>query len=137
MIFQWAGWYLWVWCRTREDFRLFKLNRMTDLQPAGPFEKRQAPLPDLSREKVFPSAYQVKAKIAPEYQWRLIEEYGIDSFTVQSDGSLLFTFGFTDKNTIIGWIASFGGGAELLEPSELRGELVRFGEKLRDRHLET
>ena len=137
MIFQWAGWYLWGWCRTREDFRLFKLNRMTELELSGSFEKRPAPLPDLSQEKVFPHVFQVRARIEPEYKWRLIEEYGADSFSVQADGSLLFTFGFADKTSVIGWIASFGGGAELLEPVELRSELARFGEKIREKHLDT
>ena len=137
LIFQWAGWYLWGWCRTREDFRLFKLNRMTELAAVGSFEKRPAPLPDLSQEKVFPHVFQVRARIEPEYKWRLIEEYGADSFSIQTDGSLLFTFGFADKTSVIGWIASFGGGAELLEPVELRSELARFGEKIREKHLNT
>ena len=137
LIFQWAGWYLWGWCRTREDFRLFKLNRMTELELSGSFEKRPAPLPDLSQEKVFPHVFQVRARIEPEYKWRLIEEYGADSFSIQTDGSLLFTFGFADKTSVIGWIASFGGRAELLEPVELRSELARFGEKIREKHLDT
>lgn len=137
LIFQWAGWYLWGWCRTREDFRLFKLNRMTELELSGSFEKRPAPLPDLSQEKVFPHVFQVRARIEPEYKWRLIEEYGAGSFSIQADGSLLFTFGFADKTSVIGWIASFGGGAELLEPVELRSELARFGEKIREKHLNT
>ena len=50
---------------------------------------------------------------------------------------LLFSFGFADKTSVIGWIASFGGGAELLEPVELRSELARFGEKIREKHLNT
>ena len=79
----------------------------------------------------------MKARIEPEYKWRLIEEYGVDSFQVQEDGSLLFTFGFSDKISIVGWIASFGGGAELLEPEELRRELAQFGEKIRRKHLDT
>ena len=137
LIFRWAGWYLWGWCRTREDFRLFKLNRMTELANAGSFEKRPASLPDLSQERVFPHVFQVKARIEPEYRWRLIEEYGADSFQEQEDGSLLFTFGFTDKTGIVGWIASFGGGAELLEPEKLRRDLAQFGEKIRKRHLDT
>ena len=36
LVFQWSSWYVWGWCRTRQDFRLFKLNRMTDLAPASP-----------------------------------------------------------------------------------------------------
>ena len=135
LIFQWTSWYLWGWCEKRKDFRLFKLGRMTDLQTGEAFEKRAAPLPDLSPGRVFPDMYQVKAKIQPEYKWRLIEEYGPDSFTKQPDGTLLFSFGFADKTSVVGWIASFGEGAQLLEPAELREDVLEFAEGIRKNHL--
>ena len=129
LLFQWASWYIWGWCEKREDFRLFKLGRMTELKLGEVFENRpNPPLPDLSPERVFPSGYQVKAMIQPEYKWRLVEEYGLESFTQQPDGTLLFSFGFADKTSIVGWIASFGGGAELLEPAEFRKDVLEFAE---------
>ena len=134
LIFRWAGWYLWGWCEDREDFRLFKLVRMTGLQICGTFKKREVPPPELSSERIFPHIYQVKAIIQPEYKWRLIEEYGLESFTVRPDGTLLFSFGFTEKNNIVGWIASFGGGAELLEPAEFRRDVLAFAEGIRKKY---
>lgn len=136
LIFQWASWYLWGWCKTREDFRLFKLGRMTDLEVGGPFKKRAVSLPDLSPERVFPYLYQVKAKIQPEHKWRLIEEYGPKSFVEQPDGTLLFSFGFSDKMNMICWIVSFGDGAELLEPKEFRQDVLAFAEGIRKKYLE-
>ncbi|MCI8842946.1 MAG: YafY family transcriptional regulator [Oscillospiraceae bacterium] len=136
LLFQWSNWYLWGWCLRREDFRLFKLGRMTELQRTEPFEKRAAPLPDLSPERVFPHLYQVKARIHPKYKWRLVEEYGLESFTVQPDGMLLFSFGFTDKTGIVSWIASFGEGAELLEPAEFRRDVLAFAEGIRKKYLQ-
>ena len=137
LVFQWASWYVWGWCATRQDFRLFKLNRMAGLEMGALFAKRPAPLPELSPERVFPPVYQVKAKIQPAYKWRLIEEYGMESFAQQPDGSLLFSAGFTDKTSIIGWIASFGGGAELLEPAALRKEVLAFAGEIQKKHLES
>lgn len=32
LIFRWSSWYVWGWCKKREDLRLFKLNRMDDLR---------------------------------------------------------------------------------------------------------
>ena len=128
LIYQWSGWYVWGWCVMRQDFRLFKLNRMTNLQTGEPFEKRPASLPDLSSERIFSQLYQVKARIDPAYKWRLVEEFGPDSFKKQEDGSLLFSYGFMDKTSIIGWIVSFGEGAELLEPAALREEVIEFAE---------
>lgn len=136
LVFQWASWYLWGWCESRKDFRLFKLLRMTDLQMDETFEKRTAPLPDLSAERVFPPLYQVRARIQPEYKWRLVEEYGPECFTEESDGTLLFSAGFTDKTGIVGWIASFGEGAELLEPVEFRKDVLAFAEGIRKKYLE-
>jgi len=137
LIFHWASWYLWGWCLTRQDFRLFKLGRMADLALGQGFERRAAPPPDLSADTVFPPRYQVKARIAPCHKWRLVEEYGSDSFSVQLDGALLFTFGFTDKDTAIRWIASFGGGAELLEPAQWRQELVEFARSIQKLHQDS
>lgn len=134
LIFQWASWYLWSWCETRQDFRLFKLGRMTGLTVQGTFEKRVAPLPDLSVKRIFPCTYQVKALIQPAYKWRLIEEYGPESFVEQPDKTLLFSFGFVDKISVISWIASFGDGAELLEPRELRQDMRTFAEGIRKKY---
>jgi predicted DNA-binding transcriptional regulator YafY len=137
LIFQWAGWYLWGWCEKREDFRLFKLGRMTELHTEELFEKRAVPLPDFSVEKIFPYQYQVKAIIQPEFKWRLVEEYGPESFEARPDGTLLFSFGFMDKASIVGWISSFGDGAELLEPVEFRQDVLNFAEGIRKKYSNT
>ncbi len=137
LIFQWANWYVWGWCAYREDFRLFKLRRMTELQLDETFEKRVVPIPDLSFRGVSSDVYQVKAIIQPQYKWRLIEEYGPESFTIQPDGTLLFSFGFADKSSIVGWIVSFGEGAELLEPTEVRKDLLDFAEGIRKKYFKS
>ena len=54
LIFKWTSWYVWGWCRLREDFRMFKLNRMDKLiQTQVDVTKREVPVPDLSTEKIF------------------------------------------------------------------------------------
>ena len=124
LVFQWSSWYVWGWCQTRQDFRLFKLNRMTDLVPGEPFTPRPAPPPDLSAERIFPSKYQVTVLFDPACRWRLVEEYGPDSFTIQPDGRLRFTWGFPDADSVLSWVLTFGEGAELTEPEELRQRLA-------------
>lgn len=130
LIFRWSSWYVWGYCKDRNDYRLFKLNRMENLDVGEIFSLRSAPLPDVSNERIFPHIYQVRAIVKKEYKWRLIEEYGKDSFTEQSDGNLLFSFGFTDEESILSWILSFRGGAELLTPEYLRKSLQRLGKEL-------
>ena len=130
IVFQWGAWYLWAWCCTREDYRLFKLNRMTGLQLGRPFPKRQAPYPDLSDQRVFPPRYQVEALVPGKYKWLLVEEYGESSFTVQPDGRCLFSIGFTHLHSAVGWLLSFQGEAQVLGPREVQDALKKIGGKL-------
>ena len=32
LVFQWSSWYVWGFCLMRQDYRLFKLNRMVELE---------------------------------------------------------------------------------------------------------
>ena len=134
LVFHWSTWYVWGWCQMRRDFRLFKLNRMTDLTSGGPFVPRCAPLPDLAPERVFPVNYQVTVLFDPACRWRLVEEYGADRFTVEPDGRLRFTGGFPDANSVLSWVLTFGDKAELLEPEELREQLGHLTATLADRY---
>lgn len=124
LVFRWAAWYVWGYCLFRKEFRLFKLNRMTNLVCTKEcFSPRRVPDPEISVEERFTPNMQIKALFDPRAKWRLLEEFGSDSFVEQADGRLLFSFGFSDKENLFEWILSFGGRAELLEPKELRLEL--------------
>ena len=134
LVFHWSTWYVWGWCQSRQDFRLFKLNRMTELASGEPFEPRPAPLPDLEPERIFPARYQVTVLFEASCRWRLVEEYGVDRFTVEPDGKLRFTGGFPDADSVLRWVLTFGDKAELLEPKELRKLLGDLTETLAKRY---
>lgn len=127
LIYKWSSWYLWGRCLEKEEFRLFKLNRMGQLILTGerfePFAPDRIPSPQLSTDQIFPETIKVKAVFAPSVRWRLIEEFGEDSFREQDDGSLLFSFEFGDEENLLSWILTFGDAGELLEPAGLRSRL--------------
>ena len=126
LVFRWSSWYLWGWCHDREDFRLFKLNRMEELTITDrSFEKRPVPLPDLSCERIFPGGIRVKALFEPGCKWRLVEEFGSGCFAAQPDGRLLFQVDYTDPEELLRWLLTFGDQVELLEPAELRARLAQ------------
>lgn len=132
LVFHWFTWYVWSWCGLRQDFHLFKLNRMTDLTIGEPFPPRSSPLPNLEPERIFPAKYQVTVLFDPACRWRLVEEYGIDRFTVELDGKLCFTGGFSDADSVLSWVLTFEDKAELLKPENLREQLKDLTETLAD-----
>lgn len=131
LVFRWSSWYLWGWCLKRKDFRLFNLNRMDGVQKTGKtFECRDATMPDLSNERIFPGGIKVKALFDADQKWRLVEEFGSSCFTETDDGRLLFTADYTDMDNLITWIMTFGDKAEVLEPKEARKKIALMVQKM-------
>lgn len=132
LIFRWSSWYVWGWCRKREDLRLFKLNRMDDLRLSETvFVKQSVPFPDLSNERIFPDGIRVKALFDAGCKWRLVEEFGPRCFEEQADGRLLFHADYTDKENLITWLLTFREQAEILEPESIRAEMQQIIERMR------
>lgn len=61
-------------------------------------------------------------------------EYSPDSFTIQPDGKLRFTWGFPDADSVLSWVLTFGESAELIEPAELRQRLAALTATLAQRY---
>lgn len=128
VVFQWGDWYLFAWCTQRRAFRLFKLSRLWELQnEETAFLPREIPQDQLDFEQVWQSNYRLEALFAPEAKYRLIEEYGPECFAVQKDGRLQFSTDFTNYGNMLSWVLSFGAGAEVLAPEQLRKDLARQG----------
>lgn len=135
LIFRWSSWYVWGWCKEREDFRLFKLNRMEDLGLSkAVFVKGSVPFPNLSNEQIFPGKIRVKALFDSGCKWRLIDEFGPCCFKEQEDGKLLFHADYTNRENLLTWILSFGAQTELLEPESIRIEMQQIINKMKKRY---
>lgn len=137
LVFQWSNWYVWGWCVSRKDFRLFKLNRMDQVSASDKiFVCREAPMPDLSNEKIFPGGIRVKALFSSDVKWRLVEEFGPHCFTETDDGRLLFSADYTDMENFVTWILTFGEKAEVLEPAEVRSAVRHIAEATLKNYME-
>lgn len=136
LVFQWSSWYVWGYCTRQQEFRLFKLNRMSDLHIlADNYTERQVPdLPDLA-DQSFPVLYQITGLCEPELLWKLTEEYGSDCFQTQKDGRLMFHLGFTNRDYMISWVLGMGAQVEILEPEELRQELAVISKQIYEKYM--
>lgn len=77
----------------------------------------------MRNERIFPGGLPVCVRFEPECKWRLVEEFGPESFVEEPDGKLLFEWDYTDVDNLMSWLLTFGSGAELLEPVSLRERL--------------
>jgi predicted DNA-binding transcriptional regulator YafY len=122
--YKWSSWYLFGYCLNNGDFRLFKLNRMTELLiTKDAYTVRVLP-EDKKMEEYFPPNYYLEVLFDVSVKFRLVEEYGVGSFEIMEDQRLLFKRNFTNLDYMLQWIFSFSDKAEVLAPLEIR-ELVK------------
>ncbi len=131
LVFRWSNWYVWGWCLKREDFRLFKLNRMERVTVSEQeFSDRNIPMPDFSDQTVFPGGIKMKALFSPEVKWRLIESFGLHCFTEQEDGRLLVEEEYTNEDILLSWLMGFGDRVTVLEPESVRAALLDMAQNM-------
>ena len=130
VIFQWSAWYVFGFCHKRQDWRLFKLLRLWNLQLC---EERYAPR-EIPREKRdfsarYPSDKKLIALFDPAVKYLLIETYGLDCFTETDDG-LLFETSFTNRDYFLSWLLGFGDRVRVLEPLDMVADIKTVAENI-------
>ena len=131
VVFKWTSWYVYGWCLKRKDYRLFKLNRMDNVQLTDKkFECRNVPLPDMSAELLYPRNIKVKALFDADMKWRLVEEFGMECYSEKKDGKLLFEEYYSDMDNLVSWMLTFGDKVEVLEPEEVRERLKAMADNM-------
>ncbi|MGO4108982.1 helix-turn-helix transcriptional regulator [Paenibacillus sp. YAF4_2] len=123
--FKYGNWYMYGYCRTRCDYREFRLSRMVELsltehtfQPhqevpeeAGPFVGEQIHVED------------VVIRVGPEALAEAMDQFGHVEKSFHTDGSMMMRIPvYKPLEACWLWaiLLSFGSGAEVLEPHGLR-----------------
>lgn len=124
IVFRWSDWYVFGYCRERQDFRMFKLRRLWDLRSTDEtFAVREIPEEKERFGSHMTDDYVIAAVYEPSVKYRLVEEYGPASFTEREDGKLYTEWGFTTKSRAVEWFLSFGDQVTVLGPPEMVEEM--------------
>jgi len=127
--FRWSAWYVFGWCRLREDFRRFKLNRLWNLTLTDiTFEPRPVSPEQANASDAFPEQHHIKILFNKSARYRLIESYGLHCYE-EADAGLLLSLDYTNKDYIFSWILGFGDKAEVLAPEDARKEFAVIAKK--------
>ena len=137
IVFKWSDWYVFGFCRERQDFRMYKLRRLWELRVM-----KDTYIPrEISEEKKrfggnMTEDYTITAIYEPSERYKLVEEYGPDSFTVMEDGRLWTKWGFTDPERATGWFLAFGDKVQVIAPLEMVEKLKATAENIKRKYEE-
>lgn len=125
--FMWSDWYVFGYCKQRQDFRLYKLRRLWDLQLSEEgYEVRAIPDKKLQFGTHMTDDYFVTAIYASSVKYKLVEEYGPDSFSVMDNGQLYAEWGFNSAEDALPWFLSLGDKVTVIEPPEMVEKMKRI-----------
>lgn len=129
------NWFLYGYCCDREDFRIFKLNRIKNLKLTDESFERNIPEQVFkeTEESIF-DTITVTLLFNKELSFRVYDEFE-ENINVNSDGSLLVVAQLPSSDLLFSYIFSFGDKVEVIDPKSVRDEMIIRINKMKERYI--
>jgi proteasome accessory factor C len=132
-----ANWFLKGFCRSNQESRVFRLNRMRDIQLLGTFEERE--LPDSETDQIYSvrkSDIEVLFEVDPE-AFALIADYKPE-FEISGNKNVQVKIPIGQLETLGRIVARYSGKVRVLAPAAARVAVREFAQRaLGQRKAET
>ncbi|MFU7514542.1 helix-turn-helix transcriptional regulator [Clostridium sp. HCS.1] len=125
LVFKGQGWYLYAYCRRKEDNRFFKLTRMNNITISDEKFSRSAPNKVFLERDIGYSneLVHLKIKVNKKLGFRVYDEF--QSFSLDDNGDFVINLDFPLCDWLYGYLMSFGDNIEVLEPLHIREEMKK------------
>lgn len=111
-------WYLKAFCLQKQDFRIFKLNRILKLEISEQtFTPKSFPESENNPHQIYPRIILLFSK---EIAYRVYDEFEETQIEYQENGDLIASAEWPIDSWLIGYLLSFGTQVEIMEPACLR-----------------
>lgn len=141
LLFRDYTWYLRAYCRSRQDWRLFKLLRMKRVEVLTEETFTPRKMIEAVKENILNDAARqqscltrIRLVIDKSEASRVYDRFEEEEITVLKNGDFLIDARYLVDEWVYGMILSFGPSARVLEPPEVRDEILRRAEKICERY---
>ena len=119
-------WYLHGFCHKRNDFRLFRLSRMSNLHIEEIFTPREHQKPQIEFTDILATMQtEIKIRIHKSVLDRVLDYCSYECFLPDGDEHYIVCFPFVENDYHYDILLSFGNKCECLEPLRIRTEMKR------------
>lgn len=127
LVLKGSHWYLQGYCRKRNDFRLFRLSRMSNLQMQEEiFVPRDYQKPQLEFNDIWETMQKrIRIRIHKSVMDRALDFCAYEDFLMDGEEHYIVNFPFVENEYYYGVLLSFGNKCECLEPLHIRTEILR------------
>lgn len=125
-------WYFHGFCLMRNDYRLFRLTRITNLAINNQvFASRNYQPPQLEFAGIYETMQtKIQIRVHESIIDSVLDYCSFDNFISNGDESYFVDFPFVENDYFYNILLSFGDKCECLSPSHIRTELKRKAQKI-------
>lgn len=127
-----SHWYLHGYCHKRNDFRMFRLSRMSNLQiQEKTFIPQEYQKPALDFAEVLETMQtKIKIRVHKSIMDRVLDFCTYEHFSPDCEEYYIVNFPFIENEYYYNILFSFGDKCECLEPLHIRAEMKRRIQKI-------
>jgi len=126
------SWYLKAFCTEKQDWRVFKLNRILDLEILDEsFPHRNFPKPIDSSDAKY---NQITLRFPKEMSYRVYDEFDRTQIQRQDNGDFIASAKMPEDTWLIGFLLSFGTQVEVIEPLYLKNVIAEQAKQIYEKN---
>ncbi len=132
MMYRAKEWYLKSYCVDKADFRIFKLNRIVEIQLLSEeFAPMEYPKTAEEPQRKY---NKISLRFPKEMAYRVYDEFEADEIEETENGDLIVSSEMPEDSWLTGYLLSFGTQVTVLEPSGLRKILSEEAKKIYEKN---
>lgn len=133
LIFKSHAWYVWGFCRSREDYRTFRVSRIKKVTTTDEtFDRSKAH--EVTKKLIPPEAVKPLVHLVIAFTkdvlYRLGDDFDDEMIKENADGTVTLEFDFPEDEWVYGYILSFGPFAKVLEPKHIQDIIKERSQKV-------
>lgn len=132
MSYKSMSWYLKAYCTKKQDYRIFKLTRIIDLEVLTEgFCKSSFPETEETPEQ---ACNTIVLRFSPNMSYRVYDEFDKTHVRKKENGDLIVSVEMPEDEWLIGYLLSFGTQVDIVEPAYLKDILAERAKKIYEKY---
>ena len=132
MSYKSMSWYLKAYCTEKQDYRIFKLTRIIDLEVlADSFRKSSFPELDEALGQTYNT---IILGFPQNMSYRVYDEFDKTQVTRRENGDLIVSAHMPEDEWLIGYLLSFGTQVDIIEPAYLKEIVAEQAKKIYEKY---
>lgn len=121
------AWYLKAYCKKKQDFRLFKMARIRDIEITQEDFNRE--LPERIEVKNGMKMIALELEISSNMAFRVYDEFEKEEIQQKANGDFIIKVNYPENDWIYGYILSYGEAIKVIAPKRVKKEIKEKLEK--------